>query len=474
MRLGFSARLAILFAVLVALTALLTGGFASASTDRRIKDNVDQFLRERALDIAEGRRRPQRQRPDERGRQNENDNDNDRDSSDDSGLLVGDSDSVDGDSVERAVEADAVVQVLDRDGVVIARTGIPLPVSDADISLADATAPMLLRTETVAGEQYRIATMTLADGDGAVQVAQSLTSTNAVLGEIRSQVVFATIALSGLAGLLGWAVANGTTRPLRRLTRSIEEVRETQDLTRPVALDRTDELGRLSTSFDELLRSLAASRDQQQQLVQDAAHELRTPLTSVRANIDFLQRAPNLDEDTRTMTLTSIRSELSELSDLLAEVVELATESDDPATFERIDLVTAAEAALAQFELRSPRPVDRDMSSSFVLGNHAALTRAIGNLVGNADKYTPDPAAPIRVQVANGRVVVADRGPGIPPADRAKVFERFWRADEARAASGSGLGLAIVKKAVDDHRGTVFVHERSGGGAEIGFQLPTV
>ena len=74
MRLGFSARLAILFALLVALTALVTGGFASASTDRRVKDNVDQFLRERALDIAEGRRRPQRPRPEERGRPNGNNN----------------------------------------------------------------------------------------------------------------------------------------------------------------------------------------------------------------------------------------------------------------------------------------------------------------------------------------------------------------------------------------------------------------
>ena len=365
------------------------------------------------------------------------------------------------------------MQVLDGDGFVIARTGIALPVSNADVSLAGTRAPMLLRTETIDGEEYRIATMTLSNGDGAVQVAQSLASTNAVLVDIRNQVVLASVVLSGLAALIGWAVASGTTRPLRRLTRSIEEVRETQDLTRPVALDRTDELGRLSSSFDALLQTLAASREQQQQLVQNAAHELRTPLTSVRANIDFLQRAPNLDEETRTMTLTSIRSELSELSDLLAEVVELATESEDPATFEEIDLVTAAEAALAQFELRSPRPVDRDMSSSLVMGNHAALTRAIANLIGNADKYTPDQAAPIRVQVADGRVVVADRGPGIPAADRAKIFERFWRADEARSASGSGLGLAIVKKAVDDHRGTVFVHERAGGGTEIGFQLPT-
>lgn len=480
MRLGLGARLAIAFALLAAVTALLTAGVASASTNRRVKDDVDQFLRDRAADIVEGRRRgplrPVRpanaDRPpnaDDQSGDDDRDGD-DRDGDGDPAAVVADP-VTDDDSVLRAVEADAVVQLLDAYGNVSSTTGLRLPVADADLSYTADFSPALLRTEMIEGEAYRMITVHVSGG-GAVQVAQSIATTNALLGQIRSELLVVGLGLSGLAGLIGWGVATSTTRPLRRLTASVESITRTQDLSQPVALDRNDELGRLSDSFDDLLRSLAHSRDQQQQLVQDAAHELRTPLTSVRANIDFLQRAPNLDTDTRSAALTSIRSELGELSDLLAEVVELATESKDATTFDSIDLVTAAEAALAQFELRSSRPVERDMRTSMVQGDLTMLSRAIGNLIGNADKYTADETSPVRVTVVDGTVVVADRGPGIPKADQLRVFERFWRADEARSASGSGLGLAIVKKAVEEHGGSVFVRDRPGGGSEIGFRVP--
>ncbi|MEM7095924.1 MAG: HAMP domain-containing sensor histidine kinase [Actinomycetota bacterium] len=498
MRLGLGARLALAFAVLAAITALVTAGVASASTNRRVKDDVDKFLEDRSEDIAEGRRRPEPPRSRNNGNNNSGNNNsensgngNSRDNSGttDIGLGLGSGNNrperpdaperpavaaAGDESVLRAVEADAVVQIFDRTGTVIANTAnVPLPITDADMSFTSDPAPPLLRTEVIDGVEYRVITRHISGG-GAVQVAQDISNTNALLGEIRSEVIYVGIGMSAIAGLVGWGIASGTTRPLRRLTRSVREVGETQDLGRSVSLNRRDEIGDLSKSFDELLHSLASSRDQQQQLVQDAAHELRTPLTSVRANIDFLQRATDVDPETRTEMLTSIRSEVGELSDLLAEVVELATESRDRATFEPVDLVTAAESALAQFELRSARPVQRDMESSPVHGDLTMLARAIGNLIGNADKYTPDAGAPIRVHVSGGTVVIADRGPGIPATDHQHIFERFWRADEARSASGSGLGLAIVKKVVDDHGGTVFVRDRSGGGSEIGFVLPTL
>lgn len=454
MRLGLGARLAIAFALLAAVTALVTAGVASASTNRRVKNDVDQFLRERAADIAEGRRGPARPLIDER--------------------LGEDASAVATDrlSVRRAVEADAIVQLIDEQGRRISSSGIELPIEEADVSFTDRFAPALLRTVEIDGEEFRMITVHIAGG-GAVQVAQSIATTNALLGEIRAELWLLGLGLSSAAGLVGWGVASGTTRPLRRLTRSVESVRESQDLSQSLALDRSDELGRLANEFDELLRTLAASRRQQQQLVQDAAHELRTPLTSVRANIDFLERADDLDEPERQATLASIKAELAELSDLLAEVVELATESRDAATFEALDLVAAAEAALAQFELRSSRPVERSMASTFVTGDLAALTRAIGNLVANADKYTADTGIAVEVRVGAGEVIVADRGPGVPSHQREAIFERFWRADEARSASGSGLGLAIVKKAVDEHGGSVIVRDRPGGGSEIGFRLPT-
>jgi two-component system sensor histidine kinase MprB len=311
------------------------------------------------------------------------------------------------------------------------------------------------------------------EGGGAVQVAQSLSTTNALLGDLRSELLLVGVIMSGLAALLGWGIAQTTTRPLRKLTRTIETVAATEDLSTPVLLDRSDEIGRLSEEFDSLLKTLGSSRDQQQRLVQDAAHELRTPLTSVRANIDFLGMAPDLDEEQRRATLASIKAELGELSSVLAEVVELATKSRGPASFEELDLAWVAEAALAQFELRSARPVVRKLTPCLVAGDHGALVRATQNLIGNADKYSPE-GLPITVSVLNGSLFVSDEGPGIDVGDQDRIFDRFYRSDRDRSAPGSGLGLAIVAKAAAEHQGNVWAREASGGGAEVGFTVPVI
>lgn len=443
MRLGLGARLAIAFAVLAATTALITAGLTATSTNRRVNRSVDDFLTVRAIAIAEGSRRaPEGGGQPGRGNQRQ----------------------------LSAVDADVVVQVLDRSGDIIASSDVELPVVANDLEHLATSSKIRPRSQSIGGTPYRIVTVH-RPGGGAIQVAQDVEGTNSLLGRVRTEVLLVGAALSGIAGLIGWFVASRTTRPLRRLTDTIESVAQTQDLTTPVRVDGNDEVGRLSESFDELLANLATSRQQQHQLVHDAAHELRTPLTSVRANIDFLDRAPDLDQDTRSTLVSSVKSELAVLSNLVAEVVELATESRDATTFVPIDLASAAEAAIAQFELRSSRPVIRELTATAVDGDHATMVRAIGNLIANADKYTPDTSAPIHVRTSDRTLVVADRGPGIAAEHRDQIFERFWRADEARSTAGSGLGLAIVKKAVDEHGGTVFVRDRDGGGSEIGFSL---
>ena len=101
------------------------------------------------------------------------------------------------------------------------------------------------------------------------------------------------------------------------------------------------------------------------------------------------------------------------------------------------------------------------------------VERAISNLVDNAAKFDPS-GQPIEIAVAGGRLVVLDRGPGIAAADQARVFDRFFRSDPARALPGSGLGLSIVREVVERHGGTVEASARPGGGASVGFTLPVV
>jgi two-component system sensor histidine kinase MprB len=458
-RFGLGARLALAFALLAGLTALVTAGVSAYSTSRQVNADVDRFLENRSLDIAEGRRadfprsggnRPARNNPSRPQ------------------ALSATSEVVN--DIRSLVDSDAEVQLLSKDGDVVVAAGVALPFEASDEKFLERFEPVLLRTVEVAGEEYRMITRHV-EGGGAVQVAQSLSTTNALLGDLRSELLLVGVSMSGLAALLGWGIAQTTTRPLRKLTRTIETVAATEDLSTPVLLDRSDEIGRLSEEFDSLLKTLRSSRDQQQRLIQDAAHELRTPLTRVRANIDFLGMASDLDEGVRRMTLGSIKAELGELSAVLAEVVELATESRGAASFENIDLAAVAEAALAQFELRSARPVVRNLTPCMVAGDHGALTRAAQNLIGNADKYSPEGLS-ITVSVLNGSLFVSDDGPGIAVGERDRIFDRFYRSDRDRSAPGSGLGLAIVAKAAAEHAGRVWVREAEGGGAEVGFTVP--
>lgn len=470
-RFGLGARLALAFTLLAVLTALVTAGVSASSTSRQVNADVDRFLEDRSLDIAEGRRvnvprqggiRPQR-----------NNNNGGNDNNGDLSRRPADTTTIEViDEIRSLVESDAEVQLLSEDGNILVTAGVALPFEASDEKFLERFEPVLLRTVEVEGEEYRMITRHV-EGGGAVQVAQSLSTTNALLGELRSELLLVGVTMSGLAALLGWGIAQTTTRPLRQLTRTIETVAATEDLSTPVLLDRSDEIGRLSEEFDSLLKTLGASRDQQQRLVQDAAHELRTPLTSVRANIDFLGMAPDLEEEERRITLASIKSELGELSAVLAEVVELATESRGAASFEAVDLATVAEAALAQFELRSARPVVRNLTPCTVAGDHGALVRAAQNLIGNADKYSPKDL-PITVSVLNGSLFVSDQGPGIDVAERDRIFDRFYRSDRDRSAPGSGLGLAIVAKAAAEHDGNVWARKANGGGAEVGFTLPVI
>ena len=122
---------------------------------------------------------------------------------------------------------------------------------------------------------------------------------------------------------------------------------------------------------------------------------------------------------------------------------------------------------------RSGLPIELDAPPTLVVGNYALLERAVSNLIDNACKWSPADT-PIEVRVADGRVTVRDHGPGIPEADVAHVFERFYRADTARSTPGSGLGLAIVKQIVEAHGGRALVETAPGGGTLAAFELSAV
>jgi two-component system sensor histidine kinase MprB len=365
-------------------------------------------------------------------------------------------------------------QVLGADGDVIFEPSTPLPVGEPERRLlAEHSEDWVWREVEIDGEPFRMASASVRFGGGVTQAARSLAETERVLDSLLTRTIAAVLAVTAAAAAAGWFIARQVTRRIARLTSAAEEVAATGRLDVPVPAAGGDEAGRLGRAFDQMLRALASSRDAQQRLVQDAGHELRTPLTSLRTNISVLRRHEKLPDGTREQVLTDLDEEAQELTALVNELVELATDlrDDEPPT--AFALGPVAERAAERARRRSRRGVVVHADDSVVDGHPDAVERAITNLLDNATKFD-ESAAPIEVEVAGGTVTVADRGPGIPEADQGRVFDRFYRTLDARSRPGSGLGLAIVRDVAERHQGTVFARSRPGGGTEVGFTLPTV
>ncbi len=363
-------------------------------------------------------------------------------------------------------------QFVDGTGRTITAAGqaLSLPVDASDIAIASGSRASVLRTVTIDDERLRMITSGVPGG--AVQLARSLQEVDDTLAGVTGTLTLAGALGVLLAGLLGLVVARSALRPVDRLTETVEHVAETKELAARIDVVRDDEVGRLAKSFNAMLEALEQSRVQQQQLVRDAGHELRTPLTALRTNIELLARAGNLPDDQRRELLDAATFELRELSDLTAELVDLAADPEavtEPAETVRLDELV--ERVIERFRRRTGREITLAATPATVKVRVASVERAVGNLIDNARKWSPDGGV-IDITVDGANVRVEDRGPGIDAVDKERVFDRFYRAPAARTKPGSGLGLAIVKKVVEEHGGSVFVTDRSGGGTTVGFSLP--
>jgi two-component system sensor histidine kinase MprB len=274
-----------------------------------------------------------------------------------------------------------------------------------------------------------------------------------------------------LAGGLGLLVANEAVKPIDDLTVTVGSIAATQSFSERVDVVGDDEVAELSREFNLLLDELESAKQQQARLVRDAGHELRTPLTALRTNLEVLQRH-EVDPEERAEILAAAHGEVEELASLVAEVVDLATDRYEEETIGSVDLGDVAQTVADRLEKRRGREVEVTSDGSIVTGKRHALERAVSNVVGNADKFSPSSTS-ITVDVSDGTITVRDAGPGFDNQDLPHIFERFYRSDAARSQPGSGLGLSIVKQIVDDHQGETFARNSEAGGAEVGFSVPT-
>ncbi len=373
------------------------------------------------------------------------------------------------------------VQVLAADGSVVdgGNPGLPVVAADRRIAAAATAGEMAVHKDVdVGSDVYRVATVALGGGRGAVQVAQEFSDTEDLLRALQQRTLVLMAAVVTAAGLFGWWLARRITHRLVILTAAAEDVARTRRLGVQVPVTGQDEVGRLGRAFDRMLGRLAQSEEDQRRLVQDAGHELRTPLTSLRTNISLLRRIDELPPDTRDELVADLTQEARELTDLVNELVDLAAGQSDTEPPRTLDLADLAEEVAAAVRRRTGRPiVVRASGDTTTDGRPQMLQRALSNLVENATKFDREGREPVEIAVKGParpgvvRVEVLDRGPGIAETDLTRVFDRFYRAADARSLPGSGLGLSIVREVALSHGGAPFAVRREGGGTVIGFTV---
>jgi heavy metal sensor kinase len=378
-------------------------------------------------------------------------------------------------------------QVLDATGPVLVSVGDPLMEApliagarltgavaghDVRFSLRGGSPAEHLRAIAVAvrrhgKRQALVVTQSLAAADNAAHRVL-------VLGLLGGAGALAFIALGG------WWIARGALAPIERMTSRADRI-GIEDLAERIPMPRwRDEVGHLARTLNAMLARLERGVQTRERLIADVSHELRAPLAAIRSELEVSLRHDALDGPARdavasareeTVRMSGIVENLLTLARLDEGGLELLVRSHDlseiageAATSYR----AAAETARVRLAVRG--------GPAAVHGDRDRLRQVIGNLIDNAIGFAPagsEVAVDVWSDTTEVGVRVSDEGPGVPPEDRERIFERFARRDPARSrGGGAGLGLAISREIVASHRGRIWVEQRGERGSVFVFALP--
>jgi two-component system sensor histidine kinase CpxA len=288
-----------------------------------------------------------------------------------------------------------------------------------------------------------------------------------------------------VSAFTSWWLAQHLSAPIRRIQEGARTLasenpeQENAGLRVSAGLEgRKDELAVLARDFDAMADQLRANRSAITQLLRDISHELRSPLARMRVAVG-LARQPPADISRQ---LDRLEREIERLDALISQVLKLArlTGTDAPFTRETFDLDEMIEEVVrdANFEAaaKNCRVLLQGSADAALHGNRDLLRSAVENVLRNAVRYSP-PDGTVEVAVCRGEDVVisvGDRGPGVPDADLARIFEPFYRVAESRDrdTGGEGIGLAITAQVMRAHGGSASASNRQGGGFEVRLNLP--
>jgi two-component system OmpR family sensor kinase len=385
---------------------------------------------------------------------------------------------------------DIYLQVVDQQGTVLASSGnlgshrLPL--------LRNAVAANQVQEVFVGplklflyGQPIRIKNQVV----GYVLVARAPQTIYQALNQLSRILLPGTIIALCLAGLAIWLLVRQAMRPLERLATTAAEIAEARDHSRRLhARSHADEISRLARTINEMLQALEDAyqevqkvNDLQRHFLTDVSHELRAPLTIMLSSLDLIKRVGAADPDFQASSLARMQLEAERMARMVTQLLMLAR-SDASATAAHepvvlgdivVDLCCERQKGAGEpaLECRGAELLEGVM----VWGNPDYLRQLLLILLDNAFKYTP---ADGRVEVLadlDGEMVaitVADTGIGIPPGELPRIFERFYRAENARSRSGAGLGLAIARRIAQLHGGDIWVTSELGRGSRFTVRLP--
>jgi signal transduction histidine kinase len=355
------------------------------------------------------------------------------------------------------------------------RDGRRLHSSDEAVAL-----PFLSRSGlsqvTLGGEKWHLYTIVL--DDGIVQAAQRASERQSLARETASTLVPpALLLLVVIAALLTFALRRG----LAPLSNAASEVTaRSVEALHPIPMtDQPPELHLLIGAINDLMGRLGSALAMQRHFLADAAHELRTPITALRLQLQLLERAG--DSSQRAAAQHELRAGIERAQHLVEQLLQLSRLGPEAPALQRapVDLAELARSTVSRFSARADElGIDLGAAADApvaVTGDPQQLAALLDNLVENALRYTPrggevDVAALLRD--GHPGLCVRDTGPGIAPAERERVFDRFYRSAGAMEANGSGLGLAIVKAVAQRHGAQVTLADAPGGGLAVTVRFP--
>jgi len=373
-----------------------------------------------------------------------------------------------------------IAQVVDASGAVLAgstgHTGRPIATF-----APEGTAPVVRMVRDVPDDNELIDFRVWAkraqthDGPVIVYIGTSLDSVNETIATVRRVLLLILPPLLALLAVASWVLVGRALRPVEAIRAEVADISgRALDRRVPVPPNR-DEIGRLASTMNEMLDRLQAASERQRKFVADASHELQSPIAALRTQLEVAIAQPATTD--WAATSSDLLAESRHMERLVRDLLFLAR-SDGEASVRRIEPVDLDDIVLEEAtRLRSSARVGVDasgVSAAPLSGNRDELTRLVRNLLENAEHHA-ESRVRIRLSAEGHEIIlmVEDDGPGVAPAERERIFQRFTRLDEARSRhnGGTGLGLAIVKEITERHGGTVCV-ENAAPGARFAVRLP--